>query len=364
MNNFLNYKDIMAFHPGYYVAEIIEEMEISQTEFATRLGTTDKTLSKLVNAQISISDDLAKKLSAMLGTSIDLWLNLQKEFDKKIIEIENRREIDAQENIAKLIDYSFFVKVAKLPDTRLWSEKVVNLCQFFKIANLSILCNPDFLVSYRTGILSPKDKNLINAQAWFQTALNFAKGIETASFSAEKLKGFLPEIRSMTVQDPETFLPRLREIFSSCGVAFVLLPHLKNSGINGAVKWINSDRVVLAMNNRRLYADTFWFSLFHEIKHVLQQKIKTVFISSDLEELKIVDKKFEDDADLFAQNYLIPEKEYRLFAPSKYTSDSEIIAFAKKINIHPCIVAGRLQHDNIIAVNRCSQLKLKYQIVL
>ena len=35
MSNVHEYKDIVAFHPGYYIADIIEDMEISQAEFAT-----------------------------------------------------------------------------------------------------------------------------------------------------------------------------------------------------------------------------------------------------------------------------------------------------------------------------------------
>ena len=78
MNNTIEYKDIIAFHPGYYVEDIIEELGISQAEFALRMGTTPKTLSQLVNGRINISNDLAKKLSMMLGSSVDGWLNLQK----------------------------------------------------------------------------------------------------------------------------------------------------------------------------------------------------------------------------------------------------------------------------------------------
>ena len=152
----------------------------------------------------------------------------------------------------------------------------------------------------------------------------------------------------------------MREIFSECGVAFVLLPNLKNSGINGAVKWVNSDRVVLAMNNRGLDADKFWFSLFHEIKHVLQQKIKTVFISASTKELMELDNTLERDADAFASNYLISNAQMKQFSPNKYTTDEEIVAFAKSIGIHPGIVAGRLQHEKIIPPNRCSHLKEKY----
>ena len=155
-----------------------------------------------------------------------------------------------------------------------------------------VLCQPDFLVQFRTGVSNVNEKNVINSRAWLQTALNFAKGIQTQPFDAEKLKSFVPEIRTMTLQDPSVFVPRLRAVFSECGVAFVLLPHLKNSGINGAVKWVNHNRVVLAMNDRRSYADTFWFSLFHEIKHVLQQATSiSLHTSNAVEECLFVHRK-------------------------------------------------------------------------
>ena len=82
------YKDIVAFHPGYYIADIIDDMEISQNEFAARMGTTAKTLSKLINGQANISNDLAKKLSVMLGTSVEVWQNLQNTYDQKLLEIQ------------------------------------------------------------------------------------------------------------------------------------------------------------------------------------------------------------------------------------------------------------------------------------
>ena len=91
MSNLIEYKDIVAFHPGYYIADIIEDMEISQAEFATRMGTTVKTLSKLINGQVNISNDLAKKLSVMMGTSPKVWLNLQSAYNQKLVEIEQAK---------------------------------------------------------------------------------------------------------------------------------------------------------------------------------------------------------------------------------------------------------------------------------
>lgn len=363
MSNIAAYKDVMAFHPGYYVAELIEDMGINQAEFATRLGTTPKTVSLLVNGQADISKDLAKKLSVMTGTSTSLWLNLQSAFDQKCLEIEAERDFDEQADIAKQIDYRYFVENIGFPKTSDRRKRVAAYCQFFAVADLRVFTKPDFLVNFRSGAAPNTEKNIINSRAWIQTAITISKDIHTEPFSAAKLKQAIPELRKMTVERPDVFMPKMRAIFADCGVVFVVLPHLKNSGVNGAVKWLNDDRVILAINNRGLYADTFWFSLFHEIKHVLQQKTKAVFISSDIEELNDINKKLEQEANEFAANYLIPPAELRKFAPTQYTTDAEIVSFADSIGIHPGIVAGRLQHDKIIPQNRCSNLKEKYSIV-
>ena len=47
MSNVKKYKDIVAFHPGYYIADIIEDMEVSQAEFAKRMGTTAKNIKQI-----------------------------------------------------------------------------------------------------------------------------------------------------------------------------------------------------------------------------------------------------------------------------------------------------------------------------
>ena len=40
MSNYIEYNDKIAFHPGYYIKEIIEESGLSQKDFAKRLDTT------------------------------------------------------------------------------------------------------------------------------------------------------------------------------------------------------------------------------------------------------------------------------------------------------------------------------------
>lgn len=139
-------------------------------------------------------------------------------------------------------------------------------------------------------------------------------------------------------------------------------------GGNGAVKWLGKDKVVLALNDRRKYADTFWFALFHELGHVLQQRVKVLLVSEKNKaglETDALIQKLETEADLFSQDTLIPKDEYLEFIednPRGFTSDS-VRAFAKKINILPGIVVGRLQQDQYLTYQtNLNSLKIKYMI--
>ena len=62
--------DLIAFHPGQYIGELIEDYTMTQKEFAEKLGLSPKTISKLVNGEESISNDLAQKLDKLTNISM------------------------------------------------------------------------------------------------------------------------------------------------------------------------------------------------------------------------------------------------------------------------------------------------------
>ena len=90
------YKNITAFHPGYYVEEAIQDMNISQSDFAKKLGVSERTLSLFIDGQIDISYNLAERLSIVLGTSIKFWFNLQRIYNKKLLEIIRAKPIETR----------------------------------------------------------------------------------------------------------------------------------------------------------------------------------------------------------------------------------------------------------------------------
>lgn len=96
MSYIKKYKDITAFHPGYYVEEAIQDMNISQGELAKRLGVSERTLSLFIDGQIDVSYNLAERLSMVLGTSIKFWFNLQRIYNNKMLEIIRAKPIETR----------------------------------------------------------------------------------------------------------------------------------------------------------------------------------------------------------------------------------------------------------------------------
>lgn len=89
MSNYIEVNDRIAFHPGYYIQELVEDSGLTQEEFAKRLGISVKLLSSVIQGEESLSEGIAMKLSCMMGTSTDAWLNLQKQFDAIVAQMNH-----------------------------------------------------------------------------------------------------------------------------------------------------------------------------------------------------------------------------------------------------------------------------------
>lgn len=83
-NKIIEYKDLIAFHPGQYVEELIKDYNVTQKEFAERLEISEMKLGKLVNGEESISNDIAESLAKLTNISMQTWLNLQNAYDVKM----------------------------------------------------------------------------------------------------------------------------------------------------------------------------------------------------------------------------------------------------------------------------------------
>jgi HTH-type transcriptional regulator / antitoxin HigA len=74
-------KPAEVFPPGEFLREELEARNWTQADLARVIGRPLKTVNEIVNGRASIRAETAKQLSIALGTSADLWMNLQASYD-------------------------------------------------------------------------------------------------------------------------------------------------------------------------------------------------------------------------------------------------------------------------------------------
>lgn len=358
MSNFIEYKNRMAFHPGYYIQEFVEESGLTQKDFANRLGTTPKNLSVLISGEQSLSIDIVVKLAAMLGTSEEYWFNLQTAWNEMMAEIHYDKQLELEKEVFKDMQYAYFREYFDLPDLpRKTKEQIEQVRKFLGVASLTVLKKADLAVDFRSIKNNFQESNLIKANILLQLAVNKVLQTKAPHYNKAKFQQAI-EFALTQTGNHQSFFPEIQKRFLEAGVVLVVLPHLPGSKINGATKRVDG-KVMIMVDDRGKYADTFWFTLFHEIGHVMNGDFGVSFYTEVEDETELA-------ADEYAQNTLIPSEKYSEFVQTgeAYTAES-IRQFAVSIDRDPGIVLGRLKRDEYVPYAETMlshELRHKYKV--
>lgn len=356
MSEYIENGNQITFHPGYYIKEIIDSMDLTQEDFAKRLGTTPKNLSLIVRGEQNLSVDMAMRLSRMLDTSVAYWQNLQNAYDVAEASIASDMELEEERRILKTLSYKYFRQHFNLPNLpRKIDEQVEQVRKFLGVSSLRVLCDINMAVNFRSGDNMDED-HIARANAMVQIAVNKTIECDAPKFNRSEFKKAVEYTLTQTTNH-EGFYPLIQKAFFDAGVVLVLLPNLPGSKINGATKKVGS-KIMLLVNDRRHNSDTFWFTLFHEIGHIMNGDFGISFESETGER--------EERANLFARDALIDSVAYGKFINSTnpHFTAQNIKWFADSIQRDPGIVLGRLQNDGYVSYGDRSlqSLRNKYTV--
>jgi HTH-type transcriptional regulator / antitoxin HigA len=183
-------------------------------------------------------------------------------------------------------------------------------------------------------------------QAWCAAVVLRARSVSLAAkYDGRRINsGFVRELAKLSVRTdgPTAAVARLAEV----GVAFVVLPHLPGTHLDGAaMRNPAGGAPIIAVTLRHDRIDNFWFTLLHELAHVKSHLgDATQVIFDDLEISSSED--IEREADDMARIALIPDDQWSQLNSGEFLSTAELIAFADRVGVHPAIVAGRWQKQN------------------
>lgn len=344
--------------PGEILVEALAERDMSQSELARRMGRPTKTINEIANGKAAITPDTAIQLERTLGISAAFWNNLEATYRAQLARARAEKELAAHTSWASAFPISDLVKHGLIESGRTKASKVEALLRYFRVSSPAAWETHwgAQAVSYRN---SPAFSSSPEASAaWLRWGEIVAADIDTAPFDASRFREVLGEIRDMTRRDFALIRPRVQELCASAGVALAITPQLSGTHLSGAARWLAPDKALIQLSLRHKTDDHFWFTFFHEARHLLQRKKVDHVDGDDVDSTSTgPNGPDEEEADRFARDMLVPPDAYEDFVATGVFSEDAVRAFAKQQNVAPGIVVGRLQRDRYLDRSLFNPLK-------
>ncbi len=333
--------------PGEVLQEKLNKIGMSRKELAIRTGVTEKHICTVINGDRSISAGFARKLGYVFESSA-YWIKLQSQYDEEQLRLQEENAITQSElDILKsLHDITlYFVECGYIRNNCGDSSKVMQLRDFLHISNLTLIPKITYNAAYRAQLTANIKVDPYVLFAWQRLCEKKTEDFTiTKSVDKDRLKSSIPYIKSLMFGDISNGIKKLQSIFADCGIAFQVVKNFRGAPVQGFIKETTDKRLILCLTIRGKRADRFWFTLFHEIAHILNGDYQMRFVDFDS-----VQSKAEELANCYARDVLIPPELYRRFILSRdCTSWKNIEAFAEVIGVEPFIVLGRLQNDEYL----------------
>ncbi|MGH9024055.1 MAG: HigA family addiction module antitoxin [Acidimicrobiia bacterium] len=345
----------IAIPPGELLAETLETLGLRQAELARRTGRPAQAINEIIRGTKEITPETALPLDRVLGVPAHIWVRLEADYRFNRARLEDRARLQGELPLASRYPYPAMAALGWVPSTRSALERVQELLRFFGVVSLQHVRTVEAAAFRKSRKVNSSPEALA---AWLRQGTRSAQGHSVAKFSAPRLRAALSALRTLTQEPPEHFEGQLVHVLAEVGVALVLVPHLPGTGAHGATRWLSSDKALIQMSVRYGWDDIFWFSLFHELGHLLLHGRDLVFIEG-LDDGGAEEP--EREADHFASDHLIPTPAYQAFlARSDWATKTAVRVFAQEVGVAPSIVVGRLHHDGHLPHSHFNDLRSRF----
>lgn len=360
--------------PGESLKEYLDEEGISQADLCRRTGLSTKHINQIIQGAAALSPDTAVLLYQATGISAIVWSRLEAAWQIQRSETEIRAKLEKQVSWVANFPVGYLRKAGVLQDTKSNLENLQAILRFFGVASPDVAERAwrEYRTAFRRSALVDGDQYAV--ATWLRLCEQAAREVECAHYNKQRLIEALPELRQLTVEPTRVWMEELPHFCSKLGIALVFKPALKNTHVSGATRWLTPEKAMIALSDRFKTDDTFWFSLFHEIGHLILHGKRLTFLddnptpnpeSPEVNGLLLHGNSKNDhkpvseiEADNFARNTLIPDLVFKEFVSRTLMNDPKsIIRFARKTGVSPGIVLGRLQHERIVPWSRWRDMK-------
>jgi plasmid maintenance system antidote protein VapI/Zn-dependent peptidase ImmA (M78 family) len=361
MSGAVAFKPDYATSAGAYLQIVLDELGMTQADLAARTGLSSKHINQIIKRGLTISPETATQLEYATDVPAETWAGLDARHQAFLARGRAAERFSTSLEWLDRFNLSELAKRGIIETTTRTVETMVAVLRFFGISDpegWERVWRPS-LTSFRR---SPSFKPDTTATTiWLRAGQRAAARIETAPYDQRRLLGLIDELRGLTRRDPEEALPLVQELLAEAGVALVLVAEFDGCRASGATWWASPTKAVIILSNRGKREDRLWFSLFHELGHVLRHAKRDTFIdqtraddsdrppwadpapSSGFIDDGSRDSAIEQEADEFAGDALIPPA--LRGHVSSLSTPADVQRLADQIGVSPGVVAGRYQYE-------------------
>jgi HTH-type transcriptional regulator/antitoxin HigA len=325
--------------PGSLLQRELDAQDVSQAQLAARTGFSAKHINLVIKGHAPLSPDVAVTLEDVLGTSADAWLRMEASFRAHEARVERSTTMAGWGEWAARFPRDILIQRSLVLASDHVEDVVAKLLRFFGVAS------PD---AFTKTCLEPQ-ASFKRSQHYkidpYLTALWLRLGeVEASSllegapaYDAAQLRLAAEELPNLTREDVAEGFRKAQRLLLDAGVALVFVPEIDSTRISGVSKWL-SGRPMIAVTSRYRRSDSFWFTILHEVAHVLLHPKRGTYVDFEGNANDDEDAQ-ESAANAFAEDALLPRK-YRSAVISAKTPE-ELIQLASQIGRSPSVVAGQ-----------------------
>ena len=328
---------------GGILRDYLDYHKISQTEFADRLGISQKHMNEIINGKTSLSIELIMAISLL--TDIDANLiyfieNKKKTYDMLINKYKDEKEIKKvlnSYNIKEMNDRGWI----KLKDSSSFTQNYLDLIEFLNVKDLDVFDN---YLEKRYLFKKKDDSDNKKIYLWIRHCDSMIKDIKIDNiYDHNKINELFNELK---IESNNKFdVNSIINILNKYGIVLYVEDALKGTKVRGCIK-VMIDRPVIYLTKYYKEKSSFYFTLYHELMHLKKDynmlKNKTI-IENDND---------EEEIDEFALNLMIDKNIYQKII-NDYDNREKI---AKENNIPLCFLYTRLAKDKIISYSSSDYL--------
>jgi HTH-type transcriptional regulator/antitoxin HigA len=325
--------------PEFFLRKELESRGWSKVDLAFVLGWSDKSVGHLLAGRRPITLELAKTLGAAFSLPAEYFATLQQTYD-----LSKSRDPDPGVSRRSRLQAAFPIREML---KRGWikdadpHELETQLLRFVGLENL-----PEPTPTNRTAIWNGSFELTPAQTAWLIRVRQIGKTLLAPAFSEAALRSAVLLLREF-VPDRKS-IREVPRVLTECGVRYVLVETLGTEKIDGACIWLDPRSPLIALSLRSDRIDSYWFTLRHEIEHLLRghgRGSKFGILDVDLEEgFTGVPDANERVANAAAAEFCVPQRELRRLVDRwPDISERNVIDFAQRFHTHPAFVVARIQ---------------------